>query len=90
MTSDDENNVTSAHGISVPDVDFILAAAKELPPPKIYRPLHEYGEAIHIMLNEKNMTYSEIADWFYERGFRYTKSSFSNAYKTWCAINGKV
>lgn len=71
------------------EVKDILSAAKAIPTPKPYRPLHEYGEAIHIMLHEKRMTYRSIAEWFSSYGLEYTASHFSNAYAKWCALNPK-
>ena len=69
------------------EVNDIIAAAKAIPTPEPYQPLYEFGEAIHIMLYEKRMTYKTIAVWFAERGLEYTPSHFSNAYAKWCALN---
>ena len=68
-------------------VEEILADARAIPSARPYITLVDYGEAIYIMLYEKNMTYREIREWFDYRGISYSKSAFPAAVKKWKALN---
>lgn len=70
------------------EVTDIIAMARAIPTPLPRKPLHEYGEVIHILLHQKRMTYRSIAEWFSERGLEYTPSHCSNVYAKWCTLKG--
>lgn len=65
----------------------LLKAAREVPNPEPYIPLHEYGQAIDVLVHTKNMTYREVAEWLADRGLNYTPSHVSNALGKWRALN---
>jgi len=75
----------------MPDIEDVIAYAKALPDPRQYRPLYEYGEAIHIMRTEKDMTWGEIAREFENSfGIAHTTSHFSAAYMKYLSLNPVV
>lgn len=87
MGSTKEPVIVSRGGVDVPDIDEVLLRAKALPPPKIYRALHEYGASIHVMLQEKKMTYREIAEWLAEQKIECSPTNISTAYQKWRALH---
>lgn len=70
--------------------DEMLALAETVPDPEPYIPLHEYGQAIDVLVHRKSMTYREIAEWLAEKGLNYTPSNVSNALATWRARNPRL
>ena len=76
-------------GYAGPDpVDLAAKAAVVAPEPR-YRPLYDYGAAIH-SLRLKGFTWSAIAMFFRDHGMSYTESHFSQAYDKWLIKNRSV
>jgi len=87
MGSTKEPITVSRGGVIVPDIGEVLKRAKSLPPPTVYRSLHEYGASIHVMIKEKKMTHKEIAQWLCEQGIQCSATNISMAYQKWCALH---
>jgi len=65
----------------------VLEKAIIQPEPEPYFPLEEYGETLHILFNDKKMTWREIKEWFSSLGMDYSIPSFSLAYQKWVFKN---
>jgi hypothetical protein len=51
--------------------------------------LEEYGESIHVLYRDKDLTYREIKEWLEEKGEYYSVASISRVHKIWELKNGK-